>query len=82
MCGRKRPIIGSPEFEQKLLENDVLQAMAPMSIKRRVDYIKQKYKVDCTFWQLKKLYKIHNVTFRVSSKSWKIDEEERARLNE
>ena len=45
--GRKRLLIGSEETEQKLLSNAVLQVMAPMSILRRLVYIKQTFNVSC-----------------------------------
>ena len=80
--GRQRKMIGSAELEQELLSNKVLQKMAPLSINRRRDYIRQKYGVEATHWQLRLLYRKNHLTFRVSSRSWKISEEELANLNE
>ena len=80
--GRKRRIIGSPELERELLSNKVLQKMAPLSISRRKDFIRQKYGVEATYGRLRRFYLQHNLTYRVSSTSWRVEEEELAALNE
>ena len=74
--GSKRKLIGSLEIEEELLTNKILQKMAPLGINRRRDYILQKYGVECSMWQLKYLYQRNHLTYRVSSRSWKIDEAE------
>ena len=74
--GRVRRPIGSPALEAKLLSDPVLEAMAPLSIARRVEYIKQKYHALCSPDRLRALYKLHNITFRVSSTQWRVSEHE------
>ena len=54
--GKKRRLIGSEALETELLTQRVLQKMAPLSISRRLDYIRQKYGVECTPWLLKRFY--------------------------
>ena len=74
--GKARRPIGSPELERKLLTNEVLEAMAPLGIDRRVEYIKQKFNAVCSPDRLRAFYKRNNVTFRVSSTQWRVDEHE------
>ena len=80
--GRRRRVIGSREFEELLLSNEVMQKMAPLCMQRRVDYIQQKYGVHCNYASLRLLYIKNNVTWRVSSRTWKITAEELPGLNE
>ena len=80
--GNKRVVIKDAEFEKRLLSNEMMQIMAPMCLQRRVDYINQKFGANVNLCRLKYFYKKNDVSFRVSSRSWKIKEGELAGLNE
>ena len=60
----------------------MLQKLAPLGIRRRLDFIRQKYGVECSIFKLRHFYKRNNLTFRVASRTWKISEEELNNLNE
>ena len=81
-CGLKRALIGSAAIEAQLLSNKVLQDMAPLCLQRRVDYIVQKYNVPCNYQRLLRFYRQNNLSYRVSSQTWRVDAAELAGLNE
>ena len=65
-----------------MLSNKVLQDMAPLDLQRRVNLIRQKWGVSCNLERLKRFYRQNHLTWRVSSITWKITDEELPGLNE
>ena len=59
-----------------------MQKMAPLCMQRRVDYILQKWAVPCNYERLRLFYRKNHVSWRVSSRTWKIKAEELDGLNE
>ena len=52
------------------------------SLLRRVLFLKQNFKVDCTPSRLRLFYKQNNVTFRVQGKTWKVKDADLPLLDE
>ena len=78
--GRPRVVIKDADTEAQLLSHAVLETMAPMSLQQRILYIKQRYKTDVTARRLRTFYLNNNVTYRVTSTSWRVDEHEKEDL--
>ena len=53
-----------------------------MGLQRRVVFIKQQYNVDCTVDRLRAFYQRNNVTYRVTSTNWRVDNDEQEILEQ
>ena len=73
--------IRDAETERWLLSDECMKMLAPYSILRRVRFLHQKYGIECSINRLRTFYLKNNITFRNTTKSWKISEGELHNVN-
>ena len=74
--GRVRQLIGSANIEAQLLSGRLLEELVPLSLTRRVQYIWQQFRVRVSMHRLRRFYRLHNITYRVTSSTWRVAEED------
>jgi transposase len=78
----KPKVIGSPEFEAKLLSAELAREWQGLSLKRRALIINYKYGISVSWSRLRLFYKRNGFSYRVQSATWRISPQEMPQLLE